>query len=372
MGEVRIALVWENFGPSHLDRIAACASAGMTVTAIELNSTSETYQWEAGDVAGVERVTLDQGGGGLSSLALTWKLFRAVRRSNCDAVFLCHYQIAPVFLAALLLRLSGTRVFTMLDSKFDDYPRFLWRELGKKILLSPYQGALVGSQRSADYLHFLGFQRRPVLLGFDALDLARIRALAGNSPRKAHAKRDFLIVARLVEKKNLAFAIEAFAEWRRAAAAPRNLRIIGYGNLEASLRALAVDRGVANAVLFEGIADSAAVYRAMRDALCLILPSTEEQFGLVVIEALALGLPVLVSSNAGAVDGLIDNGVNGWVIDPRRGEALGAGMALLDRSEPIWQAASAAAQATSERGDVSHFVTGVKALLSPGKAVAAP
>jgi L-malate glycosyltransferase len=372
MGEVRIALVWENFGPSHLDRIAACAAAGLTVTAIELSSTSETYQWEAGDVAGVERVTLDQGGQGLSSLALTWKLFRAVRRSNCGAVFLCHYQITPVFLAALILRLSGVRVFTMLDSKFDDYPRFLWRELGKMVLLSPYQGALVGSQRSADYLHFLGFHRRPLLLGFDTLDLSRIRDLAGKDPHKAHAERDFLIVARLVEKKNLAFAIEAFAEWRKTAAIPRNLRIIGYGNLEASLRALAAERGVAEAIKFEGIADSAAVYRAMSEALCLILPSTEEQFGLVVIEALALGLPVLVSANAGAVEALIDNGVNGWVIDPRRGKALGAAMTLLDRSEPIWQAASVAAQATSERGEVRHFVAGVKALLQSGQVVAAP
>ena len=45
---------------------------------------------------------------------------------------------------------------------------------------------------------------------------------------------------------------------------------------------------------------------AMRAALCLILPSTEEQFGLVVTEALALGLPVLVSANAGAVDELVE------------------------------------------------------------------
>jgi len=112
-----------------------------------------------------------------------------------------------------------------------------------------------------------------------------------------------------------------------------------------------------------GAADSAGVAAAMRDALCLILPSTEEQYGLVVIEAFALGLPVLISSNAGAVDELVDNGVNGWIIDPHRPQALIAAMALLDRDRLTWVKAAQAAAATAERGDVRHFVSGVAALL---------
>lgn len=101
----------------------------------------------------------------------------------------------------------------------------------------------------------------------------------------------------------------------------------------------------------------------MRGALCLILPSTEEQYGLVVIEALALGLPVLVSANAGAVDDLVDNGVNGWIVDPHRPQALIAAMSLLDRDRATWEQAARAAAATAERGDVRHFVSGVAALL---------
>lgn len=250
----------------------------------------------------------------------------------------------------------------MIDSKFDDYPRTLWREILKSILLLPYHGALAASRRSAHYLNFLGFKRRPVRLGFDSLDIARLTNLADVADVPEHGSRDFLIVARLVDKKNLSFAIRAYAKWLDGAEQSRKLRVIGYGENLESLLLLAQQLGLTSLVVFEGSASPARVAQAMRQALCLILPSIEEQFGLVVIEAMAQGLPVLVSSNAGAVDGLIDNGINGWVIDPYRPKALIAAMALLDRDVEVWRNASAAALASADRGDVRHFLDSVKEL----------
>ena len=359
----RIAFAWESFGPSHLDRIEAAAAAGWSVTAIEFSPTSSAYLWEQGELAGARKVTLTRADERVGTIRLAWGLFRAVRRSGSDVAFLSHYNELRVFLAAVLLRLAGCRVITLMVSKFDDYPRVLWRELGKTLMLAPYDGVLAGSRRTADYMRFLGFRRRPIANSLDSLDLARIRRLGTADEAIAHADRDFLIVARLIEKKNLGFALRAYAEWTLTAAHPRKLRIIGYGHLEPALRALAGELGIADRVVFMGVAESAQVCQAMRNALCLILPSTEEQFGFVVIEALALGLPVLVSANAGAVDELIDNGVNGWIIDPYRPEALIAAMALLDRDETVWTRTSEAANATAERGDVRHFVAGVAALL---------
>lgn len=359
----RIAFAWESLGPSHLDRIEAVAAAGHEVAAIEFSGHSRDYQWERGEPAGARRITLAGPGERLGQVRLGWRLFRAIRSAHSRAALLCHYQEAAVYLAALLLRLTGCRVYAMMDSKFDDYPRLLWRELGKAVMLAPYNGVLVGSRRTAQYMHLLGFRRRPVAGGFDALDLARIRRTCPVVPDLAHAARDFLIVARLVPKKNLPFALSAYAEWSKQAAHPRKLRIVGYGAEEPSLRALAADLGIADRVDLTGPADSAQVYAAMRQDLCLILPSTEEQFGLVVTEALALGLPVLVSANAGAVDELVDNGVNGWIVDPYRPAALIAAMTLLDRDEAAWKRASEAAEALAERGDVRHFVAGVRALL---------
>lgn len=366
MKPIKVVFAWENLGPSHFDRIEACAAdPALEVTAVEFFGTSIVYDWNSTGLSGVRRVTLYPDGRALNNPLLAWRLIRACLSVRPDAVFLCHYNYPPVFLAVLALRLLGIRTITMIDSKFDDMDRSIWREVPKALLLAPYHGAIAGSRRTIEYLRFLGFWRRTIVQGFDTLDVARIAARAPVSA-VPHGQRDFLVVARLIREKNLEFALRAFAEWRRQAVHGRALRILGAGPLEDELRALAAELGVAEQVRFEGIATPDQVAQAMRDALALIFPSVQETYGFVVIEALSLGLPVLISTKPGAVDDLIDSGVNGWIVDPRRPAGLVAAMALLDRDEAIWQAASAAASASCERGDVRHFVSAIKALAQPG------
>jgi|JI10StandDraft_1071094.scaffolds.fasta_scaffold44026_2 glycosyltransferase involved in cell wall biosynthesis len=365
MKPIRVVFAWENLGPSHFDRIEACAAdPALEVTAIEFFETSRVYDWDSAAIVGVRRITLYRAGQAQRYPLLAWRLIVACLKQRPDSIFLCHYNLPPVFLAALVLRLLGIHTVTMIDSKFDDMDRSIWREVLKALLLAPYSGAMAGSRRTDEYLRFLGFRRRTVVQGFDTLDVARIAARAPVSA-VPHAQRDFLVVARLIREKNLEFAMRAFAEWRQQAVHDRALRILGAGPLEAPLRALAAELGVADAVRFEGTATPDQVAQAMRDALALVFPSVQETYGFVVIEALALGLPVLISTKPGAVDDLIDNGVNGWLVDPWRPAGLVAAMALLDRDEAAWRAASITASATSERGDVRHFVSATQALAQP-------
>lgn len=94
----------------------------------------------------------------------------------------------------------------------------------------------------------------------------------------------------------------------------------------------------------------------------LILPSLEEQFGLVVLEAMALGLPAIVSNRAGAVDLLVDNLVNGIEVDPLSRAGLVAAMAEIARDEARWERFSLAAREASERGSAAHFAAAVARL----------
>jgi glycosyltransferase involved in cell wall biosynthesis len=361
----RIVLAWENFGPTHEDRLAACAAdPELAVRGVQFFSSSEVYAWDAASGHAAPTLTLFGEGERAGGLRLAWRLFRAARPGT-DAVYLCHYERWPVLLAAIMLRLAGIPVFTMLDSKFDDYPRNVVREFGKSLYLLPYRGAIVAGRRSRDYLRFLGFGKRPVVTGFDGLSVARIRAQAAAEPAPAgipHGARDFVIVARLVAKKNIVLALRAYARWRESAAHPRKLRILGGGPLESELRGEAQALGLADDVVFEGNVQTARVSAVLSEALCLILPSTEEQFGLVVTEAMAMGVPPLVSSNAGACDVLLVNGVNGWLIDPYDPAALVRAMGELDRDEPRWRAMCEAALADSERGDARHFAEAVRRL----------
>ena len=128
-------------------------------------------------------------------------------------IFFCHYQLPLVFAAALTLRLFGRRVYAMVDSKFDDYPRFIGREYAKSWFLIPYSGALVAGRRSRDYLAFLGVPLQHTELGYDTIEISRLAGVA-EAADAALAERPCLVVDRLVAKKNIPAVLEAFARYR--------------------------------------------------------------------------------------------------------------------------------------------------------------
>ena len=95
----------------------------------------------------------------LALVICSWRLLFAIHRSGAHHVFLCHYEKTFILLTAVVLRGFGRRVYTMFDSKYDDYPRYLWREYLKSQFFLPYQGCLAASIRSQDYVRFLGIRR---------------------------------------------------------------------------------------------------------------------------------------------------------------------------------------------------------------------
>lgn len=357
-----IAFLWESYGPSHHDRVRAVAARGIPACAIEFAARSSEYAWERSAPEDYSLVALSAPGRRPGAVKLAARLVRAVRRSGARQVFLCHYELPSVFLAALVLRLSGRRVFTMADSKFDDFPRSWPRTLAKALFLAPYRGAIAGSRRSRDYLSYLGVPRARIELGFDALDLARLAGLGDGTDELSHAARPFLIVARLIPEKNLAVALGAFALYRARSGDPRRLEIVGDGPLRGALEAEAERLGIAVAIDWRGAQGAAAVAQAMRRALVLLLPSVQDTFGLVVIEAFAQGLPVIVSNRAGACDELAENLVNAFLVDPLSIEQIVAAMSELAGDPDRRERMAAAARLASERGDASHFAAAVAKL----------
>jgi L-malate glycosyltransferase len=365
-----IVFVWENCGPTHVDRCEAVAKAFgncRKVVGMELVSTSPAYEWRSEIGTGFEkstlftRETLDT----LSFFRLAKELLRACWSLRPADFFFSNYNNPALFSTAMLLRLSGSRVFVMNDSKFDDYKRFLSWEVIKTIFYLPYNGAIVSGYRAADYLRFLGIPRRRIVLNYDTLSTDRIRRLAmiekapGGTPFET---RHFTIVARLVPKKNISMALEAYAIYRSQASRPRLLHICGSGPLEAMLRAEAVKLSIKEFVIFHGFLQTEDVCPLLGKTLALLLPSSEEQFGLVVIEAQAMGLPVIISENCGARDLLVRNGVNGFVIEPDNPVGLAYFMGLIDEDETLWRRLTMATEKFAALGDASHFANSIMAL----------
>jgi len=132
----------------------------------------------------------------------------------------------------------------------------------------------------------------------------------------------FINVASLEKKKNQGLLLRAFAS--RFRGCPIQLRIVGGGPLRAGLEDLAHELGIHDQVMFLGLLSRGAVRDEMRQANCFVLTSDFETFGVVLIEALASGLP-LISTRSGGPEDIVNSG-NGLLIDRGAERALSEAM----------------------------------------------
>lgn len=155
---------------------------------------------------------------------------------------------------------------------------------------------------------------------FNAVDLAKFdpaaRPDAGREVRRRFNLADdrpvALIIAQDYERKGLAEAITAL---------PPDLTLLVVGKQDpAAYQRLAAQQGVADRVIFAGpTTDPYSFYRA---ADFFVLPTRHDPCSLVVLEALAMGLPVISTAFNGATE-IMTDGVHGFVLpDPRNVDAL--------------------------------------------------
>lgn len=371
-GQPAIALIWAQFAAYHVDRCEAVGrrlGSRAEVLGVEVATTSDTYAWEpSGAIAAARKITLFPGKS--YDAVPAWQRFRAMFRvvRGCRMVCLgIGYGSADAILLSWALRLSGVRVIALSESKFDDKPRNVWFEAAKSLVLGGYSAAIVGAGRHRAYFRFLGFRNRPVLVGYDGVGVERIRreGLAANRESPAWEERPYVFVGRFVDKKNLFTLLDGYAAYLHEASDPRDLVLAGSGPLEKALREHAGALGVAGKVRFTGFLPAAAVSRLLADALALVLVSSEEQWGLVINEALSLGLPVIASTAVGARDVLVRNLVNGFVIEPQSAESLAEAMRLLASDEARWRRMSAASNERAWLGDADRLADAIEFLFDP-------
>jgi glycosyltransferase involved in cell wall biosynthesis len=374
-----ICFVWDNIGPLHADRCAAVAKklgSNWRVLGIELGGRSATYNWIPASGANFSKITLfpEMSSKNLHSWSLFWRLFLAIRRSGARHVFLCHYEKTFILLTAVVLRAVGCRVFAMFESKYDDYPRYLWRECLKSLFLLPYQGCLAASIRSQDYVRFLGIKRERIKLGYCTASVERIRHLAGTPPAPdgvPFAERHFTMVARLLARKNIERVLHALAILRDRFGLLRDLVICGDGPLAADLRSLSGQLGLDTQVRFLGFVQTEEVAKVLGSTMALLLVSYEETFGQAVIEAQAMGCPVIVTENCGVRDEFVKSGVNGFVVEADNIEGMAHFMAALCQDEALWRSFAKAALQNEALIDVSRFAHSVSELVE-GRPLATP
>ena len=123
----------------------------------------------------------------------------------------------------------------------------------------------------------------------------------------------FLCVARLIERKGQHHLLEAFARLRTGCTRPLHLIFVGTGDAEPQLRDLAARLKITDAVTFKGFVSREQMPFIYREADVFALPSQQEGMSIALLEAMASGLPVIVTDTGGTAE-LVTHGQNGEIV----------------------------------------------------------
>ena len=372
---MKIAVLFHRLGPYHHARLAAAAGVA-EITAVEASARDRVYAWDTVSASSAFRhVTLfeDLDAARPSPDAVRARIAEVLGAAGPEAVAIPGWA-EPWALAALAWCLEhGVPAVVMSETTAFDAPRRAHKEAVKRRLLALFSAGLAGGRPHRDYLVALGLTPARVFTGYDVVDNAYFaRHAADAAPIDGLPIRSFLASNRFVEPKNLERLLEAFATYRREAGADAwGLVLLGDGPLRAALEARRAALGLEGSVRMPGFQQYAALPAFYAQAGGFVHASTTEPWGLVVNEAMACGLPVLVSNRCGCAADLVAEGRNGWTFDPHDVAAMAAAMQRLAAVPETERAAMG--QASRERiaaWGPDAFATGLRqaaeaALLAP-------
>jgi glycosyltransferase involved in cell wall biosynthesis len=340
-----LAIMFDRIGPYHFSRLKAFGATCPTV-AIESYGVDDVYQWDL--VTGSDsfkRVTLfpakkpEMGG----QSALIQRVRAALDECRPAAVAIPGW-VEPAALSALQWCLSRRiPAIMMSDSTAWDHPRIFWKEWVKGNLVRSVSAALVAGTPHATYIENLGLAADRVFAGYDVVDNEHFgrgadlaRQLDPELRRKHGLPQNyFLASARFVEKKNLIRLVQAYAQYRdlaksRAKKEPGieiwDLVVLGEGPMGQAIRDQIATLNLKEHAWLYGFRqyDELPIFYGLAQAF--VHASTTEQWGLVVNEAMASGLPVLVSNRCGCAMDLVKEGVTGFSFDPLNLEQMAESM----------------------------------------------
>lgn len=330
---MKIAVMFHRLGPYHNARLKA-ASAHATIVALELSAVDPTYAWQAIETdAAFERITVfeDEDVFEVAPEIVERRLATLLDEVKPDVLALPGWSMTGAFAAMVWAVERKIPTVLMSASTEEDEPRRWHKEAIKKQYVNLFQAGLGGGTRQAAYLHKLGLPEEAIFRKYNVIDNAYFQQRADAASQLADVLRPqyklpkaYLLASnRFIPKKNLARLLEAYAVYQsKMGASAWDLVMLGDGPLDGELRQQTQTLELSDVVHFKGFQqyDVLPIYYGLAQAF--VQASTTEQWGLVVNEAMASGLPVVVSERCGCAPDLVQDGRNGFSFDPHNTEAL--------------------------------------------------
>lgn len=326
---MKVAIITPNPTPYRAPFFRALADRGeIALKVFFLTRGSATRPWtletDGFDHEFLREQSIPIGGKDMARYRMNPSIISRLRGGRFDAVVIAGYNHFTTQAAMLYCVLTRTPWCLMSESHVAKR-RGALRVFLKKALLGPVLrtmgAAMVTGTLARRYVESFGIPNDAVFVVANTPDVAYFRERASeltsrrDEIRKSlgvEGKSVILFVGRLLEEKGLRVLLDAY----EAAAAKRPglaLLIAGDGARRPRYESLVNDKGLAG-VHFVGFKTQEQLPGIYAAADVFVLPSLVEPWGVVVNEAMASGLPVVVSDQVGASADLVEEGANGFVV----------------------------------------------------------
>ena len=183
------------------------------------------------------------------------------------------------------------------------------QKLMRKLICGSADACIASSTKSKEKLLFWGVPEEKIFVSLLTVDINPYLKLV----RKPIPGR-ILYVGRITRGKGLELLLDALKYVEQ----DFNLHIVGDGEAElvAELKENAVALGIADKITWCGYKSGAALEEEYRCANVFVLPTKDDCFGLVLLEAMCAGVPIVASKYADGAYDIVEEGRNGFIVDP--------------------------------------------------------
>jgi glycosyltransferase involved in cell wall biosynthesis len=260
-------------------------------------------------------------------------LISPLMEEKFDIIDVTSFPFFSCFSTKLVSMINGTKMVITWHEVWGDY---WYKYLGKSGFFGKtveYMVSRLGhmsitvSSMTANNLELLGVDSEEIRIIPNGVDLRRISNI-----KPFDIKCDMIFVGRLIKEKNIDILLKTVGLVRNKF--PSIVcHIVGNGPEKGKLVDLVVEYGLISKVLFFNSMEHDEVIARIKSSKMLILPSSREGFGIVVMEAFACGIPVItVKEERNAASELVDEGT-GIVIDLDAREMSNAINKLMDMTD---------------------------------------
>jgi len=258
----------------------------------------------------------------LNPLVLAVQTWKELNFSNPDVLILGGYSYSAYWAGFFWARFHRRKIILWNSSTKNDHPRTFIKEAVKSYMVKRCHAFNVYGSKSKEYIASLGANENTILIKGNTTDNSFYRQETEKARLQRHVlcqqlgipSHNFIFIGRFAEEKNLIRLLDAYRDLQ-ASNTNWGLILVGDGHQKSEIVDYIKRLGVRN-VFMPGFIQKENIPKYMAVSDVLVLPSISETWGLVVNEAMAGGLPVLVSNKCGCCPDIVKEGVNGFSFNP--------------------------------------------------------